>query len=520
MFGVQGRRNLKIIIPAVLLCLAIFILSSYASPVPVIPIILQTRTGLVTNVYFETVTGPSTSTPSPNTSMTSPTESGSYMISKGSTGYFWSPQFATTTTINGGKWVVDLWGALGVTAIYDVPITITNSEMLTTSNIFQQKITWNPSTYSSYEASDLGNIRFYSDSSCSVPLYGWLESCTPSLSNNAASATAWVRLTHSISGKGRTTIYMAFLPTSTSYDGLYWGTSPNLSPTYSQNDNGVRVFNFYDNFAGTTITSDWNTIGAEGTYSVNNGLTINSAVVPGYTLTLKNQYTGPLIIDAYQVSTWGNWIGASFSNLQTTDTSYTLTSGSVQWVYPPQGSYFSGVCIPSGSVAFTPDPPSTTLQIVTLAVNSTSATGYQNYANSATVSGEIPLINYPGLVQLSYDSSNTEITYWFRIRAYPPSNVMPTTSIGSLTTPSGSANISIQITDSSGNVLTTMASNIQTQTLGPTKTQIIVDVDGSPIDIPRDGYVSVTIFSTSSPLIIYWGSSQYSNFQVPFRVLT
>jgi hypothetical protein len=322
----------------------------------------------------------------------------------------------------------------GYSSVSYVPITITNSQSSTTPSTFQQKITWNPFNYTSYEASDLGNIRFYSDSNLATPLYAWLESCTPSLSNNATSAIAWIKLATPIAGSGgTTTIYMAFLATSTDFDGNYWGTAPNLSPTYGQYDNGANVFIFYDNFAGTTISSAWNTAGAAGTYSVNNGLTVDSNPFPGYSFSLNNQYTGPLIIDAYQVGTYGNWLGASFSNLQTTSLSYTVTSGATQWVYPPEGADgINGLCIASGSTAFTPNPPSTTLQVVTLAVNSTTATEYQNYANPVTAFGTISLTNYPGLSQVAFNPSDTQTTYWFRLRTYPPNNVMPSVSFGSV----------------------------------------------------------------------------------------
>ena len=99
-----------------------------------------------------------------------------------------------------------------------------------TPTIFQQMVTWNPSTYSTYEASDLGNIRFCADSNCNTPLYSWLESCTSSCTPSASSASAWVRLTSSIAGNGGTlTIYMVFEATSVEFDGNYWGEAPNLT---------------------------------------------------------------------------------------------------------------------------------------------------------------------------------------------------------------------------------------------------------------------------------------------------
>src|SRR5713226_2093501 len=66
-----------------------------------------------------------------------------------------------------------------------VPITLTNNQGSPTPNPLEEKITWNPSTYSAYEASGLGNVRFCSDTLCNYPLYAWLESCATSCSTTA-----------------------------------------------------------------------------------------------------------------------------------------------------------------------------------------------------------------------------------------------------------------------------------------------------------------------------------------------
>src|SRR5712692_4010041 len=111
-----------------------------------------------------------------------------------------------------------------------VPITITNNQGSATPTTFQQKITWNPSSYSSYEASDLGNVRFCADSACATTLNAWLESCTSSCTTSATSATAWVKLTSAIGASGGTlTIYMVFQSTTVDFDANYWGEAPNLS---------------------------------------------------------------------------------------------------------------------------------------------------------------------------------------------------------------------------------------------------------------------------------------------------
>ncbi len=167
-----------------------------------------------------------------------------------------------------------------------IPITIINTQSSATPNPFQEEVSWNPSIYTSFEAGNLGNIRFYSDSALTSPLYAWLESCAPSLSNTATSATAWIKLTSPIAANGGTlTIYMAFLSTASSFDGNYWGDAPNLSGTYGAYDNGANVFNAY--FNGNTATSNFSvysgyTLSKATGISGPGGTTINAIRATGY----------------------------------------------------------------------------------------------------------------------------------------------------------------------------------------------------------------------------------------------
>ncbi|MDG6909332.1 MAG: hypothetical protein JRN08_03090 [Nitrososphaerota archaeon] len=322
-------------------------------------------------------------------------------------------------------------------ALYYVPITLTNGQKSPTPSPLPVMITPDPSLYAAQEASDLGNVRFCSDTACGSPLFSWLEGCGSSAPYGAcsvasASAAFWVKLGPSIPGAGGTaTIYMVFLSKSTDFDGVQAGEAPTLSGTYAQFDNGASVFLFYDNFAGSAIKAAWNVAGASGTYSVNDGLTVDSYSFPGYSFSLNSQYTGPLVADSYGVGTNGAWLGVSLSNLQTTSTSYAVTSGAVQWAYPPQGEDgIHGLCVSSGCTGFTPNPQTTTSQVVTLAVNSTTAAESQDYAATVVASGSNPLTDYPGLVEVGWSSSDTQTTHWFRLRAYPPGDAMPSASFG------------------------------------------------------------------------------------------
>ncbi|MDG6927715.1 MAG: DUF2341 domain-containing protein, partial [Nitrososphaerota archaeon] len=163
---------------------------------------------------------------------------------------------------------------LNQSSTVEIPITISNAQSSATPNPFQQMISINPSLYTSLEASNLGNLRFYNSSG--DELYAWLENYTGSTTpNEATNATIWVKLTDSIPANSQATIYMKFEPTTTNFDGVYWGEAPQLSPTYAEYDNGQNVFIDYWNFKGTTLPSGWTaSTPGEATVAANNGLEV------------------------------------------------------------------------------------------------------------------------------------------------------------------------------------------------------------------------------------------------------
>src|SRR2546428_5558927 len=212
--------------------------------------------------------------------------------------------------------------ALPVHAAIFAPITLTNNQGSATPNPFQQKVTWNPSTYQGYEASDLGNVRFCADSPCTTQLNAWLESCTPSCTPTATSASAWVKLTSSIAGGGGIlTIYFVLQSPSTTFDGIFWGEEPSLSGSYGQYDNGANVFTFYDNFAGTSLSAKWVTVKSSGgSVTVNNGATFTTSSGTDYVfVAAASTVAFPSVAESYMVSAGSKnnphlWVGTlSFS---------------------------------------------------------------------------------------------------------------------------------------------------------------------------------------------------------------
>ena len=323
-----------------------------------------------------------------------------------------------------------------------VPITITNSQSSATPSTFQQKIVFNPSTYSSYEASNLGNIRFCLDSACNTQLYSWLESCSPSCSTSATSATAWVQLTSSISASGGTlTIYMVFQSSSTNFDGNYWGEAPTLSGTYGQYDNGANVFTFYDNFAGTFLSGKWSSITHFGSYSVNNGITISTSRSSGYSYVYSASQSQPQVAEAYMVSVSGDSpiLGVE---TQSNNNGYGMYNGySLNWYssrdsFCPENSGGTGTCSTRSVASF----PAGIWSVYWGARGVEGST--DGLGNTITSSDNSlgAIANYGIYIGAASVSSGSSVVQWARMRSYPPNNVMPSTSFGAVSPPVGTAN--------------------------------------------------------------------------------
>ncbi len=345
-------------------------------------------------------------------------------------------------------------------SVSNVSITITNSQSSATPNPFQEEISWNPSIYTSLEAGNLGNIRFYSNSALTSPLYAWLESCAPSVSNTATSATAWVKLTSQIAGNGgTTTIYMAFLSTATNFDGNYWGEAPNLSGTYGAYDNGANVFNAY--FNGNTATSSFSvysgyTLSQATGISGPGGTTINAIRATGYNgnnpvfafnkamgntaLIVESSFSSPGSVspgtDTGAVGLVNNAAASSVTNAISANTGY-------------GEAYFDQDYEIGGTVTVNVNNQGTSTSswlYATLTYTGSGASSWnayiapQLYSSTGGYSGTVsnnPLSSatnlYLGQISATGSAWPVNITYNFvRARAYPPSNVMPSASFGSI----------------------------------------------------------------------------------------
>ena len=366
-----------------------------------------------------------------------------------------------------------------------VPVTIINYHSATPSS-FQQMIQFNPTTYSLYESSDLGNIRFYQGGTA---LYSWCESgCT----RGSSTALFWVNIPSGIQANSNALLYMTFIsPNSVEYDGVYAGEAPQLScnnPTntisgcaagqYGKYDNGGSVFANYWDFAGTSLPAGWSASGDGAMVSVLNGITVtggnDNAIYygrggAGY----NSQLSGPFVMDSYADEVDGSGVNVGAPGIFYTQPSLITASSSFTTLFLSQN--VNGITVLQGPALMYTNPGCTdiisgTYEIYTLYLsNSTSGLAgpfnrnylfspisRQSYPGSVSFSGAHSISfttctsvtasayttsGYVGLVAAGNTiagSPSSISAYWVRTRATPPiyggNPIMPSVSFGSLST--------------------------------------------------------------------------------------
>ena len=322
-----------------------------------------------------------------------------------------------------------------------VAITLANSQSAATPSPFQQMITIDSSTYSQYINAQWTNVEFTLNAPANeggTQLQAWVES---GATNSATSTIVWVNLPNGIAGGGSTTIYMNFMPYNVMSASGPTGEAPQITSgnggVYGAYDNGAKVFNFYDNFAGTSLnTSKWgigNNGAPTGTYTVNSGLTtatsattainiasLNNVLSYGPSGEIAEWYSGPFTTSAPGTSQF------QFGNAPDGETLWLGTSGSVVLQY--QTSSTTGTNTGSTSIA-----DASGNHIYGIYANGANVVALFDYSAVITQSDTY----YPTGIQfsafLNYETGLTSPTlYWIRTRAYPPSGVMPTASFGSV----------------------------------------------------------------------------------------
>ena len=301
------------------------------------------------------------------------------------------------------------------------PITLTNSQSQATPSNFQQLI----QTTLQYP----NGVRFWSPTDGYLP--AWLESI------QSNSANIWVKIPSSIPANGTYQLYM-IQDSTLPMDGVYWGEAPQLSPTYGEYDNGANVFNFYDNFAGTSLnTNKWTAVTTGGSVTVNNGITIqDNGSGSGEGIVSKIGVSPNSVFEVYRESQGGGDTSTYALALFNTATIQASISGYEYegWT----GGYFASTYTnweDTTSISTATPFPSSTPVVVGIAWLATgdeyteigSNGAFTHYTDSSlTISSSI----YPGIGNSEDSAYVGQTDYWVRVRAYPPNGVMPTASFG------------------------------------------------------------------------------------------
>jgi len=312
------------------------------------------------------------------------------------------------------------------TTIVMYTITITNNQSNPTPSPFQQLLNLNLSSILS-SSSQLLNLQFCLDVQCQTPLYAWIES----YNSNLSSVYIWIKLPVSIPANSSITIYM-FVRNSIQYP--YTGMSPTLTSTYAQYDNGENVFTFYDNFAGTTLSSKWIEVKAppSGVITVNNGISFINTGDTIYYVTSQS-FSAPYIIDIGAILGNNGDDGPWFDLESTTSSAGTgylwatrASNIGPDLFYVDNNGNYSQLASASGSSA------SSSFTIYTLedvGGNAGTINTYVNYSPWFSISSTaLPHSGYFSPFRHYNNNTPASIIYWVRVRAYPPNGVMPSNS--------------------------------------------------------------------------------------------
>jgi len=343
-----------------------------------------------------------------------------------------------------------------------VPFTITNSTSTDTSAPFQQMVVVNPSLYTSYLASNLSNVQWY-DSSGNV-INSWLESGN---SNTTTETVYWLKLPNGIGANSSITVYMGIASTTTNMlNNTTTGEAPQLSATYGEYDNGANVFNFYDNFAGTSLnTSKWTSY-YSSYITVNNGITFGSGGL--CFIETNSKYSISNIVEMYVESGIGSDSGIM----------YVVDVNGNQYTNADYGEWIAAGTSPGQAYNYTEADTRSNYSLSNGNAGSGANIGYP-YPNTALIMGVNALSSQTNLyvnnnlvvdntnevppqgnyyIALGGYESNLNV-YYVRILAYPPNGTMPAISAGSLNTGSITISNTGIISASAGNGISVSGTN-------------------------------------------------------------
>jgi len=339
------------------------------------------------------------------------------------------------------------------------PVKIVNNTGTAVSNYQQMVVA--PMCNNCANAS-VSNIFWAYDPAGASIIPSWLESQMGSTvaPTNAKSGSLiyWLKIAGTIPAGATQTVYMIFADRGMMvWDGTLTGVAPQWTSTYAQYDNGTAVFNFYDNFAGTSLNTNKWTSGTSsgGTVTVNNGLTLTYNNGIGGGAWVASKYTFTQSSNTIWETNFNLYGTSNFSDVRVRfyiwDSAYAVSGdyNAYSWCYLVAskdygyftssniGANIANVMLPFQTVLGTLPTPSSSKdynalsqQILTTSGFTFNTYSFPSYSSvgSATQSGSNS-DTFQLVIEASDDGSSGNTVQvnvdWTRVRAYPPNGVMP-----------------------------------------------------------------------------------------------
>jgi hypothetical protein len=273
-----------------------------------------------------------------------------------------------------------------------------------------------------------------------------------------------------------------------SASGIYGvGEAPQLSPKYGQYDDGAKVFNYYWNFAGTTLPSGWSSEkSSDGTLIVNNGVTLGSSTSASpsyaYIVNFNVKTAGIAEINFIGGTDPGGYggVGAEIGyNIGTTVNTSAQHFGTQVGGDINSGSGYETYMLYNGSTAiYNSQTGGANWKNQILSSGNNPIYFWSNYsAKRTSTSNNSPLYPMIDITSFGSKATNTRSASfsfnWFRIRSLMPNNIMPSVSIGYAVVVGSSVQQTTAYINATVSYYTSSTSSLTTQTNSTTVTYTI-----------------------------------------------
>jgi len=329
-------------------------------------------------------------------------------------------------------------------SIYQIPVTIYNYQNISTPSPFQEMLQLNESMIKGSYGINLvfngntANFEFIYGNGQVVP--AWIEG------NNSGTLLIFLKIAN-ILAHSSVTIYLNVFPINMnllSSSGSYGiGENPKLSKIYGLYDDGPSVFDFYDNFKGTSLNGNNWVYGGTGSIKVDNYVNITSTE---YAYIISNKgfnpenticdlmvgqadYSGSYLESNGQV--YNGWAVTSMTGGSRNNSDGYFAIVNNPYVFYYYGGYANFINWFDGSqtrpyfglgVVF-----SESWQLINKEIYANS---YTLYSNQSENEGFFPSLVYYGIGIHSEGGFSYINVSWIDVRAYPPYDIMPSVSFG------------------------------------------------------------------------------------------